>query len=320
MAYETATMLNDENWTTKYALPIVRETAIFYRSISKKEEDGLWHLFVEPSMGQDEAGGQNQKDYLCALYSAEYCFQKAIEYGLDTSGEYQRILDDGLAFESLLSQRNYYFSCQGSGEKDFGNQKHPPQLNELAFLPVHKKPSAPATRAYEIRYEITKNAKIPHFHGWTLGEFLLAGARLGDVDAWKKDWAQLIPSVYLDEEFIQVYETSRAQSEAFYTTSNGLIVNSILDGLVSTWWDKLEIARCMPWEGKVSFGNIRTLLGVVVNGAIEKGKAEIKLTAWKDCSIDFYGEQLNMKKGEIVNRSIDLKNAKQIEKSKCKIK
>jgi len=216
-------------------------------------------------------------------------------------------LKDGLAFESLISKRNYYFSCQGSGEEDFGNQKHPPQLNEMAFLPVNKEASVQAANAYNIRYEITKNAKIPHFHGWTLGEFLLAGARLGDVENWKYDWNQLLPSVYVDKEFIQIYETSRAQSEAFYTTTNGLVVNSILDGLVTTWWGKLEIAKCMPWEGKVSFGNIRTLLGVVVDGVIENGEAAVKLTAWKDCSIDFYGEQLDMKKGEIRNCSLDLK-------------
>ncbi|MFY0654017.1 MAG: hypothetical protein JXQ96_18390 [Cyclobacteriaceae bacterium] len=307
MAYETAAMIDDEEWTRKYALPVVKETAIFYKSISKKEADGLWHVFVEPSMGQDETGGQNQKDYLCALYSAKYCFQKAIEYGLDTNGEYQQILKDNLAFESLVSQRDYYFSCQGSGEKDFGNQKHPPQLNELAFLPVSKKSSNQALNAYNIRYEITRDAEKPHFYGWTLGEFLLAGTRLGDVDSWKKDWDKLLPSAYVDEEFIQIFETSRVQSESFYTTTNGLTINSLLDGIVTTWWGKLEIAKCLPWEGKVSFGNIRTLLGVVVDGRIENGIAELNVTAWKDCSIDLHGEGLNIKKGETISRIVDLK-------------
>lgn len=72
MAYETAIFVNDEKWTQKNALPIIQETALFYKNICKKEADGLWHLFISPSMGQDEEGGVNQKDYLCALTSAEY--------------------------------------------------------------------------------------------------------------------------------------------------------------------------------------------------------------------------------------------------------
>jgi len=56
MAYETATMLDNEDWTKKYALPIIKETAIFYRTISKKEEDGFWHVLVKTSMGQGETG------------------------------------------------------------------------------------------------------------------------------------------------------------------------------------------------------------------------------------------------------------------------
>jgi hypothetical protein len=76
---------------------------------------------------------------------------------------------------------------------------------------------------------------------------------------------------------------------------------------VTTWWVKLEIFKCLPWQGKVGFGNIHTLLGVVVDGVIEKGRARITLKVWKDCSLDFYGEQLNLKKGDRIDRSIELK-------------
>lgn len=72
--------------------------AKFYKSISKKEADNLWHIIIQPSTGQDEKGGVNQDDYLCALFSAEYCFQKAIELNLDEDGTYAKILKEGLAF------------------------------------------------------------------------------------------------------------------------------------------------------------------------------------------------------------------------------
>ncbi len=57
-------------------------------------------------MGQDELAEPDQKDYLCALYSAQYCFQKAVEFNLDTDRMYKIILSDGLAFKSLLSDKD----------------------------------------------------------------------------------------------------------------------------------------------------------------------------------------------------------------------
>jgi len=83
MAHETDLCVNDENWTKQYVLPLIEGTALFYKNICSKGEDGFWHLYVAPSMGQDESGGINQKDYLCALFSAQYCFQQAINYNLD---------------------------------------------------------------------------------------------------------------------------------------------------------------------------------------------------------------------------------------------
>lgn len=41
MAYETAIFVNDENWTGKYAFPLVKETAQFDKSICYKRTDGL---------------------------------------------------------------------------------------------------------------------------------------------------------------------------------------------------------------------------------------------------------------------------------------
>ncbi|HNW54845.1 MAG TPA: hypothetical protein PKN21_11280, partial [Bacteroidales bacterium] len=298
-AFETSVYVNDKKWTEKYVIPLIRELALFYRNISKKEADGLWHLFITPSMGQDEEGGENKKDYLCALTSAEYCFQKAIELNLDTDGFYRQVLKDGLAFSSLKSKSGIYFSNQGSGEQDFGKQKHPVQLNSLTFLPVWKEVSQPTALAYQHRYEITEVAKAFHFSGWTLGDFLLAGSRIGDVAGWQKDWDNLRKSDYVDPDWIQVYESSELHRHSFYVTTSDLIALSLLNNLVSDWFGKIEIAKCNPWKGDVFFRNFYSILGVKISGKINGAHSELTLEAWKDCEFDLQGKSVRMKKNEV---------------------
>lgn len=307
MADDVATFVNDNAWTKKYADPIIKETAEFFKSVSKKESDGLWHIFITPSVGQDELGGRNQKDYLCALYSAEYCFQNAIRHNLDMDGSYARILKDGLAFPTLLSKRGYYFSCAGSGEKDFGNQKHPIQLNALTYLPVDLKIEKSSLSVYNLRYDITADAKQPFFHGWSLGTFLLAGSRIGDVSGWQNDWDNLRKSDNVDPEWIQVYESSGTYNYSFYTTTNGLIVQSLINNLVSDWYGKLEIAKCNPWKGTVMFKDIYSKLGVRLSGMVENDKIILTMVAWKDCTFNLRGQSISMKKDAEKNLTFSIK-------------
>jgi hypothetical protein len=236
------------------------------------------------------------------LYSAKYCFQHAIEYGLDTDGSFQLILK-GLAFQGILSRQGFYYSCTGSGDVDFGKQKHPVQLNPLAYLPVETEISAPTRKAYDLRYEITSNAKAPFFHGWTLGEFLLAGSRYGNSQEWLKDWNNLRKSDYVDPEWIQVYETSQSYGMSFYNTTNGLIAQSISNNLICDWYGKLEIAKCNPWQGKALVNNIYSKLGVIINGTIDGKNADLSFTAWKDSEFELNGETIKLKKGEKANRN-----------------
>ncbi|WP_428232543.1 hypothetical protein [Flavobacterium sp.] len=307
MTYETAVFVNDQSWTDQYAKPLISETAKFYKSIAKKGEDNLWHLSIKPSTGQDEKGGVDQDDYLCALFSAEYCLQKAIEYNLDEDGAYAKILNDGLAFPALKSKRGIYFTNKGRGESDFGNQKHPVQLNPLAFLPIEKTVSATSKTAYDLRYYITMSAKKPYFYGWTLGEFLLAGSRIGNVAEWQKDWDNLRKANYVDKEWIQVFETSGVYKDSYYNITNGLITQSLLNNIVSDWYGKLEIAKCNPWKEKVFIKDIYSKLGVTVSGEIDQTSALLVLTAWKDCEFDLNGEKISLKKNEKIQKKIALK-------------
>jgi hypothetical protein len=301
MASETSNFVNDTAWTKKYAVPLITATAEFYKSFCKKEADGLWHLFLKPSMGQDEYGGENQKDYLDALYSAEYCFEEAINFGLDSDKSYSTILNDGLAFASLKSKGGYYFSSAGSGEENFGKQKHPVQLNELTILPVNEKPSEAASTAYELRYDLIADSKKPFFNGWSLGAFLLAGSRIGDEKGWEKDWDNLPASENIDPEWIQVYETSKKKTAPYYNTTNGLIAQSLLNNVVCDWYGKLELAKCFPWKGTVLLKDISSSLGVRISGSVNQNSCSLKLVAWKNCEFDFKGNKIFMKKGDIKN-------------------
>ena len=303
IVFEAACHVDDKAWTRQYAEPVIRECAAFYRSICTREADGLWHVFNDPGMGQDEMGGFNQKDYLCALYSAKYCFERAVLMDLDPDGTYAAILREGLAFPVLQSDSGYYYTCQGSGAGDFGKQKHPVQLNELAYLSTEEHPSEAAVAAYAHRYEITEKAEEPFFWGWTLGEFLLSGSRLGDREGWKKDWGNMVKSENVDPDWIQVYEGSRIWDISYYTTTNGLFQQSLVNNVVCDWYGELEIAKCYPWEGETRFRDIRSILGVKVGGRVSPHRADITLETWKDASFLFRGEVLNLKKGEKVKKS-----------------
>ncbi len=298
MAFETSVAVDDPEWTTTFAIPLIRETAYFYLDVLKKGEDALWHIDITPSMGQDEMGGRNQKDYLCALYSAQYCLQVAIELGLDESGQMGIILRDGIAFETLLSPKGFYYTCAGSGAEDFGRQKHPPQLNPLAYLPLSSDVLKPTKSAYDQRYSITERSAEPFFHGWTLGEFLLASTRMGNAVGWRKDWNNARASDYVDEEWIQIFETSGAHQSSFYVTTHGLFAQATMECFVSAWWGKLQAGHCMPWSSECSFSGMVMLLGVEASGHITPEYTNLILKAQRDTTFRFQKQDIAMRVGE----------------------
>lgn len=296
LAKEAADFVKDKEWAEKYAYPLIKEVCEFYRAFAAKKEDGLWHLSWYPCIGQDEAGGRNKEDYLCSLYSAKYSFQTAVKCGLDIDGHYAEILKDGLAFEGLLSKRGIYHTCQGAD--DFGIQKHPVQLDGVAYFPIGTEPLKPEVEAYKMRHDITEGGRDSFYHGWTLSEYLLSGSNVKNVEGWKEDWAEMRASNYTDSEWIQIYETSGQAEKSFYVTNHGMILQSLIRNYVNDYWNKLEIAGCPVFDGPVSFGNVRTKLGVIVSGTVSESSIQIELNAEKDVRLDVNGVQIEMKKGE----------------------
>jgi hypothetical protein len=298
IAHQTAIMVNDPKWTREVAVPLIDGVARFYLDFAKKGDDGLWHFTIAPSIGLDEAGSNDQPDYFCTLVSAEYAFRCAIAHGLDGDGRMQTILNEGIAYKSLLAPQGVYLGNAGKGLKEFGKQKHPDQFAALVHLPLGHEADSPTQRSYQLRYEITADAKTPIFRGHTGGEFLLASTRMHDAAGWRQDWSQFLPAKYCDPDWIQLNESSGDDGRPFYVTTHGLVAQAILETVVSTWRDRLDVAACVPWQGNVRFGNIRTLLGVTVSGEVNNGHGQFELKAWKDTSLPVHGRTVALEKGE----------------------
>ena len=302
MAREAADFIGEETWTERYVYPLVLEISRFYEAFCRKREDGLWHLEWYPCVGQDEAGGRNRRDYLCSLYSAQYSFQTAVAYGLDKDGRYAEILKDGLAFKNLLSDRGILHTAHGTD--DFGKQKHPVQLDGLAYFPIETAPLEYEKKAYELRHDITDRAKEPFYFGWTLGQFLLAGSNNKDAEGWRRDWAEMRTSDYTDEEWIQIYETSGEAEKSFYMTAHGMVLQSLIRNYVNDYWGTLDIGSCPVFEQKVSFGNIETRLGITVSGSVGDHKIRVELNTKRQCECIVNDELISLEPGKNIYETI----------------
>ncbi|MBA4388619.1 MAG: hypothetical protein C0404_11610 [Verrucomicrobia bacterium] len=265
MAYETSQYLGDERWTREVAWPVIEESARFYGSTLKCEADGKWSLHVVPSMGQDEFGGRDAKNYLCALHSARYSLavatRMARQLGKETSeiAAWRRMLDDGLSFHRLyLKDEGVCSTCEGLKKEDFfGRQKHPVQLAPLVFVPLDV-PEECVVNAYRRRYEICVGPEGKRFCGWTLAAYWLASVRMGDADGLRRGLGQAAPSGYVDPDWIQIFESAGKKDAPFFITSHGLCLQALNDMFVDSRWDGVQLGSGCPAElSAAKFGNLR---------------------------------------------------------------
>jgi hypothetical protein len=248
MAWETALALGDKAWSRSTAWPVIHAAAEFYASVLKRGRDRLWGLHVTPSSGQDEYGGTDQKNFLCALFSAAYTLRTAVTAAtrlkLSPPGFplWKRILADGLAFPRLLDPAAGLYRTSEQNPFRPGSQKHPVQLNPLTFLPLGA-PDAPTRAAYAARHRIVAtqrdNMKHPdiqgnYYDGWTLLALALAATRMGDPAGLSHELSMLETSQLTDPEWIQLYESSGYWCP-YYTTSMGLFMTTLHDALACTW-------------------------------------------------------------------------------------
>ncbi len=240
MAVDTAAALNDITWTREVAWPVVRESARFLASGLTAEMDGTHSMHMTPSMGQDEFGGPNAKNYLCALFATEYTLRHAIrlthEIGCanEESAHWAEILEKGLAYPRLLLPELGCYAANETGPFAPRQQKHPVQLNPLWLLPLGRLDEA--TRiAYRSRRIICRTERDNQRHdgvptgfydGWTLFAFLLSAARMGDAAGVAHELSEMLPSRLVDPGFTTIYESS-GYWRPYYTTSMGLFLQAI---------------------------------------------------------------------------------------------
>jgi len=279
MAAEAARHLGDAGWARDVAWPVVRESARFFASALTAEDDGKLGqahlgLHITPSMGQDEMGGQDARNYLCALFSAQYALQAAVRTAetwqlADADVDrWRAMLKTGLAFDRLLDPATgLRVTCEGvDGAKQVGNEKHPVQLNPLTFLPLGE-PDAAVLEAYRRRYELCAGVRGDFFHGWTLAAYWLAASHMGDGAGLRHDLGRALPGRYVDPDWLQIYETSGSWSMPYYVTSHGLYLQAINDALVSDYFGDTRVGAACPegWR-EVGFGGLRTGDGRVWSG------------------------------------------------------
>lgn len=237
MAYDTALAMHDANWTREIAWPIVLESSRFFASCLIVEADGCYSLQVAPSMGQDEFGGKNAKNYLCALHATEFTLRAAIDLAAqlgisnNETAKFQQILKAGMAWDRLRIADHPFFAANESLPFEAGRQKHPVQLNPLWMLPMASQtPRAETIAGYHHRRVICggsldisgRPSEIStQYHGWTLLAYLLSAARMEDRDGFLHEMSELHASRMIDAEAITFYESS-GEIQPYYTTAMGL--------------------------------------------------------------------------------------------------
>jgi hypothetical protein len=240
MAWETGQATGDKAWARAVALPVILGSAAFFTAALQRGRDGLWGIHLKPSMGQDEFGGENAPDYLCALFAACYTLRTALKIVSwlrlrhSDAARWQRILADGLAFPRLLDKRAGVYATSALKGWKLQRQKHPIQLSPYIFLPQPL--DGPTRRAYQIRQRLCANDRpsLRHpgtggsfYDGWSLFAYALACAKAHDPLAMRETLAELEIAQLTDHEHIQIYESSGFW-KPYYTTSMGLLLQALL--------------------------------------------------------------------------------------------
>jgi hypothetical protein len=239
MALETATALDDAAWARNIAWPIVRESARFLTACLHQENNRRHSIFVTPSMGQDEFGGPDAKNYLCALFATEYTLTKAVALAAQLkledseSAAWQTVLNEGFSYDRLMTEYGFHAANESLAFAP-RCQKHPVQLNPLWILPLERAPDEPTLTAYAKRRIVYSSERDGHRHpgiptgyydGWTLFAFQLSAATLGDAAGLAHELREMHPARLIDPDYITLYESSGFW-KPYYTTSMGLFMQA----------------------------------------------------------------------------------------------
>lgn len=275
-------------------LPVITEVFRFYRNIASLNDAGRYDIYHEHARGQDEHSSTagRLKNLICAGYSAEYCARAVVAAHEAVGGVETDLLEAardmaerGCERRTLLRPEGIYATYEGD-DRPLGSQKHPPQLNPIAYLPMPDMlDSEPAVaEGWRRRYDLTERARRPHTCGWTYGEFLLASVRMRAPQEAARDLAAVQPCRAADPRWIQFYESSYIEGwhlrKAYYFTMSGLYLQAFTDCLVQDWRGYVDLFPCLlpGWaEESLEFRGVHARGGIVVDGCWNKGTFEVEL-------------------------------------------
>jgi hypothetical protein len=280
--------------------PIMEEVWRFYTQVSHHNQQGTVDVDHHYAAGQDEANKlPSSKNLLCASYSAEYAariYRDACTLVTGHNAELLRIaeeiLEKGYERNTLLNDRGYYVAYEGD-QRPLNSQKHPVQLNPVTFVPMADRGADPALlRAYDLRYDLTAQAKKPVSHGWTYAAFALASSRLGNGEGFARDMSAAQFCAHADPRWIQFYEFTFWERWtvhlAYYFVTHGLYQQAYTDALVQDWRGYVEVfAALMPqWEDQsLAFHGLSTLDGVTLDGYRDREGLHLVIHPGKASSI-----------------------------------
>jgi len=297
----------DTAFLKKY-YPIIRDVFEYYKNISTKNEYGTYDIFHAKARGQDEHSSTdgNLKNLLCASFSAEYVAGLVVQASAITGDTlWLSVAKDmktmGMNRANIKRENGIYSTYEGDN-RPMGKQKHPVQLNPIAYLPMPDLVSenSPTRKAWENRYLLTGNATKPLTYGWTLGEFFLASCRMKSPEDARKDLDAIQPCHGADPMWIQFYESSFWErwhvSKSYYFPMMALYQQGITDMLVQDWRGYTDLLACIhpDWEkSSFAFKGIRTLGGAEISGTWNKRKFVITIKPGNAAYIDLNVSQQN---------------------------
>ena len=285
MVWQYYLISRDRKFLETY-FPILEGVCRFYANISVMNDQGTYDVYHEHGRGQDEASSTDGKlkNLLCASYSAEYTVRNyllacnELDNG-DTSliKKAESIRNFGYSRNNLLRSEGWYATYEGD-KRPLNSQKHPVQLNPVAYLPMPDLTveGSPVETAWRNRYDLTKDARKPLTLGWTIGEFALTSCRMRDPAALKKDLLGIQPCHGADPRWIQFYESSFwpgwHMNKSYYFPMMALYLDTFTDAIVQDWRGYTDLFACLlpEWQGlPLTFKGIRTAQGITVSGYLK---------------------------------------------------
>lgn len=296
MIWESYLVHRDDEFLRRHA-ELIENVARFFVANTDLPETAQAVLRNDdiPLRSQDEmtAHGAETVQPLCSVWSSLYTFDAYLRMcevlgkcDPECKQRVEAIVQRGYDFSNLVREDGT-LRTSATDPRPLGQQKHPPQLNPLTYVPMAEWMTfAPVRTSWEHRHDLCRDSRRPKSFGWTFGQYTLASARMHDGAAVQDDLSLVKPARFCDPDWIQFYESSCihgwSHKKSYYFTVMGLYVMAMADTVIQDYRDGIDVLPALlpRWEGKpVGFTNMHLRGGLVADGRYEDGKLSMTLRA-----------------------------------------